>query len=417
MLPDRIKAKAEQTARWAAVALGASIPVSVALDSVLLAIILACAACGVNFRRNWEAIRVSLPAMMALFLFALLTLGAFYGDASVREAARYCTKYSDLLFLPVFVLLFRAPHTRRAGIYALAAALLASILLSFALRAGMPRPPFFASETLFFVPFKKNLTHSVLVALAAFLFFQLALAARLRIWRAGWIIAATLSVINLAFVVPGRTGYVIAGSLLLYTGYALWRYRGLVAMMAFGVLFAVLVYHVSDPARERFDRAIHEYTTWTAADVRASGKHSYADDPESSIGLRLSFYRVTLEIIRDHPIVGVGTGGFPKAYAKRIKGTDLFPTDNPHNEYLLIASQLGIVGLGLLLLLFYFHWRLAPRLATPLETHLARGLLLTIAVGCLFNSFLLDHTEGLLFAWMTGLLYGGLGSREIANRK
>jgi hypothetical protein len=39
-------------------------------------------------------------------------------------------------------------------------------------------------------------------------------------------------------------------------------------------------------------------------------------------------------------------------------------------------------------------------------------LVLTIAVGSLFNSLLLDHTEGLLYAWLTGLLYGGLQSRS-----
>jgi uncharacterized membrane protein YccC len=44
-------------------------------------------------------------------------------------------------------------------------------------------------------------------------------------------------------------------------------------------------------------------------------------------------------------------------------------------------------------------------LATPLSRHLARGLILTIAVGCLFNSWLMDHTEGLLYAWLTGLLF------------
>lgn len=37
----------------------------------------------------------------------------------------------------------------------------------------------------------------------------------------------------------------------------------------------------------------------------------------------------------------------------------------------------------------------------------ARGLVLAIAVGCLVNALLLDHTEGLLYAWLTGLLFGG----------
>jgi uncharacterized membrane protein YccC len=39
---------------------------------------------------------------------------------------------------------------------------------------------------------------------------------------------------------------------------------------------------------------------------------------------------------------------------------------------------------------------------------LARGILITITMGCLFNSLLLDHTEGLFFAWFFGLLFAGL---------
>lgn len=408
ILPERLKAKAEQAGRWAAITLGASIPISVALDGVLLGVIVACAVLGAHYRRNWEAIRVNLPAMLALALFGLLALGTLYADASVKEAGRYLVKYSDFLFVPLFVVLFRDPDARRAGIYAFAGALFATLLLSFALRAGMPRPQWFASDTLYHVPFKKNLTHAVLVAFAAFLFLQLALAARAPAVRAAWAIATMLSLINLAFVVPGRTGYVVLAVLLLYTGYTLWRLRGLIAMIIVGALSAVVIYHASDVTRERIDRAMYEYSTWNPSNASESGILSYPDGRDNSIGVRLSFYRVTLRIISDHPLIGVGTGGFPKAYAARAGRSDPATTTNPHNEYLLFAAQLGLVGLLALLSLFYFYWRLAPRLATPLETHLARGLLLTIAVGCLFNSLLLDHTEGLLFAWMTGLLYGGL---------
>jgi O-antigen ligase len=131
-----------------------------------------------------------------------------------------------------------------------------------------------------------------------------------------------------------------------------------------------------------------------------------------AVGLRMEFYRNSLAIVRDHPLAGVGTGGFPQAYAQRARGTGMVPTHNPHNEYLLIAVQTGVIGLLLLLNLFWQQWRLAPRLAAPLETHVARGLVLTIAAGCLFNSMLLDHTEGLLFAWLTGLLYAGLQSKR-----
>ncbi|MND00868.1 hypothetical protein D3C83_196330 [compost metagenome] len=51
-------------------------------------------------------------------------------------------------------------------------------------------------------------------------------------------------------------------------------------------------------------------------------------------------------------------------------------------------------------------WRQAGALEPPTRVA-ARGLVLAIAVGSLLNSFLIDHAEGLLFAWMAGVLFAG----------
>jgi hypothetical protein len=61
--------------------------------------------------------------------------------------------------------------------------------------------------------------------------------------------------------------------------------------------------------------------------------------------------------------------------------------------------------------LFATAWHGARRLA-PLERDLARGIVLATAVGCLFNSLLADHTEGLLFAWLSAVVFGSLKYRQ-----
>jgi O-antigen ligase len=81
---------------------------------------------------------------------------------------------------------------------------------------------------------------------------------------------------------------------------------------------------------------------------------------------------------------------------------------NPHDEYFLVMGQQGVVGLALLIALFLTQWRSAPRLGDRADALLARGLVLAMASGCLFNSFLLDHTEGLAFSWLSALLFSGL---------
>jgi O-antigen ligase len=115
-----------------------------------------------------------------------------------------------------------------------------------------------------------------------------------------------------------------------------------------------------------------------------------------------------VEIVKSHPWVGAGTGGFAAAYARQVQGTSMMPLPQPENQYFLTAVQMGAVGLAALLALFALQWHLASRLATRTETDLARALVITMAVGCLFNSFLLDHTESLFYAWLTGLLFASL---------
>ncbi|OQA31077.1 MAG: O-Antigen ligase [Betaproteobacteria bacterium ADurb.Bin341] len=123
--------------------------------------------------------------------------------------------------------------------------------------------------------------------------------------------------------------------------------------------------------------------------------------------MRLDFYGNSLGIIIENPVYGVGTGGFAKAYVAKAGPAAFVYTDNPHNEYLLLAVQLGLMGPLLLGALFVVAWKAAARLS-PRDQHLLRALVVAMAGGCLFNSFLYDFTEGLFFAWAAGVLCSGL---------
>ena len=87
----------------------------------------------------------------------------------------------------------------------------------------------------------------------------------------------------------------------------------------------------------------------------------------------------------------------------------------------MITVQTGVMGLVLLLYLFYTQWRCAALLSTPFEQDAARGLVLAYMVNCAFNSALLDHGDGLFFAFMTAALFAGLkpvpSFAEGANQK
>lgn len=390
--------------RWAAIAIGCTIPVSVALDNILLLVVLACWLAGGNYTRKWTALRDNRVAQCALALFALLLLGLLWGEQPARDARNYLSKYLDLAFIPLFIYYFRDAVTRRRGLLALAATLVLVLGLSFLVKTGyLPYGELIQGSPLSPVVFKFRVTHSFLMAFGAFLFIWLAVAAppgsRDRLI---WGLLAALAAFNVTMMVEGATGYLTLCVLGLLLGATLLPRRLAVAGIIMAPLLAVTLLALPGPLAQRAAALAGELQSWQPG-VAAR---------DSSAGLRIEFYRNTLDIIADHPLAGTGTGGFPSAYAARVAGTDMLPTRNPHNEFLHIAAQLGLIGLAALVLLFIVQWRVSRQLPTAAETGLARGLVVAIAVGCLFNSMLLDHAEGLFFAWLSGLLFAGLPQNQ-----
>ena len=82
-------------------------------------------------------------------------------------------------------------------------------------------------------------------------------------------------------------------------------------------------------------------------------------------------------------------------------------TQDPHNEFLMMIAQFGVAGFVVLAGLFVTQWRLAARLPGRFEPAAARALVLTFAVASALSSTLMDHGEGFLFAYMSGLLFAG----------
>lgn len=392
----------EHAAQWAAVALGVSIPISVALDNMLLVIALAGWLLAGNYRETMRLVAMSRAAQAALLLYGLLLAGTLYGNPDPGDAVRALVKYLNLLFIPLFSLLLRPMRLRQIALRGFAISLSLVLLLSYLVAAGVPFPGgLVKGDTANPVVFKQYLTHGILLAFGAFLFAERALAAPAPGQRASWAIAALLAAVNVMLMIESRTGHVVLVVLALYFGFGWLRWRGLaIAAAAMALMVTALIY-VPGTFQERYGFATGNHASSQA------GK--WARDSNKQ---RLDFYRASVALIRDHPLFGTGTGSFPRAYAEKTRGTEATQTRNPHNEYLHITVQLGVVGLAALLWLFAQQWRESARLASPFECRLARGLLLTIAVGCLFNSLLYDHTEGLLYAWLTGTLFAGLKSAE-----
>ena len=400
MALEHIAGHARRVSQWSAIVLGASIPISTALDNVLIVIILAAWMLSGQVRETMNFSFKNIGLRFSVLLFTLLALGTLYGEGPQREAFSTLAKYADLLCIPVFAIVLRERDTRNKALHALAITIALVVVLSYLIRLGvLPTTPLITGNAASPTVFKLKITHNILVAFGAFLFIWLGSVCTSRRLRMVWFSLALLAALNVVLLVKGATGYVTLGALIILLAWERWGWRGTVSGIAglAGLLVALLA--VPNPFQERVTLITQEVQQWRT-DAASTGA--------SSSGLRLEFYRSTLEMIAAHPLTGVGTGGFPTAYAKQVKGSGKAETHNPHNEFLHIAAQIGMVGLLALIAMFWQQWRTARYLDSPMEQSLARGLVLTMVTGCMVNSLLLDHAEGLFYAWLSGLLYSSL---------
>jgi len=402
---QRAQAGAHGFARWCAIALGASIPISIAGDNILSALILLAWLAGGRLRETVAQLRLNPAALTALALWAALAAGLAWGSRDPGDGIQMLGKYADLLLIPVFAALFTHAPDRKRALYAYLAAMGVTLALSCALAAGVLPERFFRPDAPYPVVFKLWLTQNILMAIGAYLCWLFGREATNVRARAAWWVAAALASLNVLLLVPGRSGMLILGLFVLYAAWT-WRgWRALALVIVVGAAAAALAAVTLPTVTGRVAQISTEARDWQPG-----------QPTDTSIGQRLEFYRVSLGLIAAHPLNGSGTGSFARVYREAVASTPLAPTRNPHNEYLLLGVQLGVGGVLLLVALWVALWRVAARLP-PLERDLARGLVLAFAAGCLFNSLLLDHTEGLLFAWLAGIVAGALPPRSSIWRR
>ncbi len=113
---------AATTGRWGVIALGLSIPVSVALDNILISLIAVLWLLGEDLRGKAILIRQNPVAVAALLLFGLLAIGTLYSTGNTGVLF----KYIDLLLVPVFVTFFQDEKTRERALFAFCVAAIAT---------------------------------------------------------------------------------------------------------------------------------------------------------------------------------------------------------------------------------------------------------------------------------------------------
>jgi O-antigen ligase len=393
----------ERAARCLLVLTGFSIPLSTSLSEISTSLFLCCWLCSGDWRAKWGVIRANLVALWSLVLFGLLLVGTTWSTEAWGAAGRCLLKYREFLYLPMFLIVFRDAALRRLAVSAFLLAVVMVLGLSYTEWLTGADYGYGSSPHDFLIG-KDRINHGLIMAFAAFLAVgrmteNLGRTAvdgrRAWAWAGSYAMIFVFAIHNELCMSTGRTGYVVlAGLVCVFLAELLGR-RGLA--------IAGLVLAISGMAVVNSSSTIHDRVSETIGQLQQQWDPSRTHSTEP----RLEFYANACGMIARHPWLGTGTGSFAREYARQVAGSDDRLTRDPHNEYLCLASQVGIPGALLFVGLLAFQWLAAVRLPVA-ERSIGRGVVATIALGSLFNSLILGITGGLIYSYFSALAFADL---------
>jgi O-antigen ligase len=134
---------------------------------------------------------------------------------------------------------------------------------------------------------------------------------------------------------------------------------------------------------------------------------NYETDKHTSVGLRITFALNSFEVIRNNLFFGVGTGDLPSAYKNinKINTPELPNTSNPHNMYILVLMQNGMLGLFGLILIFYYQIKLSLGCKDQFFRDVGLSLPILFLLIMLSESYLLGHFTSLLYIFFSAFLH------------
>ncbi len=245
-----------------------------------------------------------------------------------------------------------------------------------------------------FTAFKNRIAHNIIMSFSMYLLlYRFSLEKTKKKWV--YLTLALLMLFDIIFLVNGRTGQLIAISLAVFFMFHRWGFKAFI----YPILISLLLLPFKEELRSiKPDRLLGTY----------SEIQNFSDNNQTSAGLRLEMYKNTLLLAFKSPWVGYGTGALKDEYRKAVEHTNIVVVDvpNPHNQYILTFFEIGLIGLLAFFNIFYQSYKLAFQFLKkePMVTYSIFGLLITFMMGSLFNSLLLDASEGKFFCLLLGIM-------------
>jgi len=227
-----------------------------------------------------------------------------------------------------------------------------------------------------------------------------------------WLLASWAWVI--IFAAQGRSGYLVALAIM---AVVLWRHlfatgwKALLLPLGLMVVMGALL--TTGPGKERMAVTLNEVSAMWHGEVGHANP-------------RWTMWIVSVDAWLEHPLLGVGTGGFPSAAAAVLDKQPLLKSGalagytpaHPHNMYMLSLARWGLFGLAAFMALVVIWlrsgWRLAGQDSFESPLMLLAGI--ALAVDACFAPTIEQHGTGVFLVLTLALGMLAATSRQRAER-
>lgn len=340
----------------------------------------------------WATWRLPMVKFVLLF-YAVMIVGTTYSIAPKDVAVRMAIGWSKLLLVPIALSLFADTRWKLRFLKAFVGVVAVCSVISFGLWLFQIDLPVASQERGIFL--RNHATQGMAFAVGAFGAFLLAMESGAGRVRRLYVLGGLLLLANIALVTTGRSGYLVAmvcavGAV---SGYVFFGQRrlgakGIVAAVLLVVSVAGMLL-LAPTSRERMLQGVQEVENYDQA------------KEVTSMGIRMIFWKNAIEMIRERPLLGYGTGAFGTAYDHKIAGRTgvaATPAGDPHNQYMKITAENGVVAL--LVFLGFLVAAAGQRCAAPYRM-IGLCVLASWCATSLFNSHFSTFNEGnFIYAWL-----------------
>lgn len=348
-----------------------------------------------DFKNDYEKLKNN-SVVIAVILFLLLHIVGLLWTSDISWGLHMLKKEVKFLWFPVFMLFVKKEHIKYY-IYAFLSAMTLSEIISYSIWFDIV-PAFGNASILNPTPFMSHITYNPFLAftiyiLLYYIIFDNLLDKKQKIIYSFFVLTMSINM----FITGGRAGQVMYFMMIIILVFQYFDRQMFKAMLVSLIVVPTIVFIAYNSSNIFYDRA----------NMAISNIINYDDDKNTSVGHRLTYAINSWDIIKQNPIIGVGTGDFKSEYEKinSINTPDMKPTENPHNMYTLELVQFGLLGLASLLFILFAQIKFAFNSKNKLVHKVGLGLPLLFMLIMLSDTYLLGHYTTLLFILFSAILY------------